>query len=142
MGTYTKDEFCQGMLALGCDSIQALKAKLPELNNEFDDARKFRDIYRYVFGFAKDPCSRNVSVETAVFLWKLLLLPKYPLTENWTTFLEVTEKKHDVSRDSWNMLLDFFEEIQGDISNYDEDGPWPVLIDEFVEYEKLKASSN
>jgi hypothetical protein len=95
-----------------------------------------------VFGFAKDPCSRNVSVETAVFLWKLLLLPKHPLTENWTTFLEVTEKKHDVSKDSWNMLLDFFEEIQGDISNYDEDGPWPVLIDEFVEYEKLKASSN
>jgi hypothetical protein len=79
-----------------------------------------------------------VGVETAVAMWKLLLLPYYPLVDSWTTFLEVKDKKHDISKDTWNMLLDFLEEIQGDVSNYEADGPWPVIIDEFVEYEKTK----
>jgi hypothetical protein len=68
------------MATLGCDSINALKGKLPELNAEFNDLRKFKEIYRFTFNFSRDPGSRNIGVEVAIHLWKLLLLPKYPLT--------------------------------------------------------------
>ena len=61
------------------------------------------------------------------------------MTENWVAFLEQQNKKHDISKDTWNMIIDLFEEIGGDLNNFDEMGSWPNIIDEFVEYEKNKS---
>jgi len=36
------------------------------------------------------------------------------------------------------MLFEFHLLTKGDISKYVDDGAWPVLIDEFVEYVKMK----
>lgn len=64
------------MAALGVDSINGLKGKINELKNELNDNRKFKETYRFVFNFARDPGSRNVAVDTAISLWRLLLAPK------------------------------------------------------------------
>lgn len=37
--------------------------------------------------------------------------------------------------------LEFSRTISLDLSNYDEDGAWPVLLDEFVEWYKDKQMS-
>ena len=139
MGIYTKQEFCEGMESLGCSKISDLVNKLPELKGELDNPRKFKETYKFVFNFARDPGMRDLGFETAVALWNLLLLPKQPMTENWVAFLEQQNKKHDISKDTWNMIIDLFEEIGGDLNNFDEMGSWPNIIDEFVEYEKNKS---
>ncbi|CAI5964521.1 unnamed protein product [Closterium sp. NIES-65] len=42
-------------------------------------------------------------------------------------------QRYAVSEDTWQQVLDFSCTIGADLSMYDSDGAWPVLIDEFVE---------
>lgn len=135
MGVYQKDEFCNGMKNLGCDSIEKLRQKIPDLRRELTNPHVFKETYNFVFTFSRDPGVRNLGFETAIALWRLLLLERYPIVNRWIEYLETREKKHDVSKDTWEMFLDFAIIVEREgIQGYDPSGPWPVLIDEFVEY--------
>ncbi|CAG9317581.1 unnamed protein product [Blepharisma stoltei] len=135
MGIYTKDEFCNGMKALGCDEISKLRQKIPDLRRELNNPQSFKEIYNYVFAFSRDQGVRNLGFETAIALWRLLLGEKYPLVNRWIGFLESRDKKHDISKDTWEMFLDFAIIVEREgLQGYDPSGAWPVLIDDFVEY--------
>jgi hypothetical protein len=40
------------------------------------------------------------------------------------------------------MILDMLEETKGDLSTFDEEGSWPVMIDEFVAHMKGESAAN
>ncbi len=52
MGEFTKEEFTQGLLKLGCDSVDKLRKKLPELRAELNVEDKFKDVYAYAYKFS------------------------------------------------------------------------------------------
>ena len=41
-----------------------------------------------------------------------------------------------MSQDEWSMMLNFFVEIKPDCSNYADDGAWPLLLDDYVEWRR------
>ena len=134
MGIFKKSEFVEGLKRLGCDSISKLQAKLQELRKCLSDSSQFRLIYNYIFIFTRESGCRNLNLEIAIAMWRLLLLDKFPFIEKWIEFLENRGKRYDISKDTWEMLLDFLEIMQRDgISGYDANSAWPTLIDEFVE---------
>lgn len=137
MGIYTKPEFLLGMASLNVASVHHLKAKLPSLREEFADRKRFKETYRFTFKFAKEPGKRNLSHEIATEMWRLLLSDKYPQTSVLMEFMSRREKQHDISADTWNMLLDFFDLLQDSgIASYRDDGAWPIMIDELAEFMK------
>lgn len=134
MAVFTKEEFTRGMSALRCDSAEKLSSKIPILRQELNEPVKFKEIYNFVYGFSKELGLRSLPLENAVQLWRLLFSQRFPIIEQWIGFLETREKKYDISKDTWEMLLDFLEIYErSGLSGYDPSGAWPVLIDEFVE---------
>lgn len=134
MGIFKKTEFIAGLNALNCDTINKLQLKITELRQSLLDPKFFKQVYVYTFLFSREVGCRNLSLDVAVSLWRLLLGDKFPMVERWIEFLEARQKKHDISKDTWDMLLDFLEIVEKNgIQGYDPDGSWPTLIDEFVE---------
>eukprot|EP00930_Biecheleria_cincta_P105616 TRINITY_DN98438_c0_g1_i1.p1 TRINITY_DN98438_c0_g1~~TRINITY_DN98438_c0_g1_i1.p1 ORF type:complete len:227 (-),score=50.16 TRINITY_DN98438_c0_g1_i1:33-686(-) len=139
MGVFTREEFIRGMAALGCHSSEDLKAKLPQLRGRLDEKRTCKEIYGFTFKFALDEGQRTLPLEICVELWKLLLCNHFALLDAWLEFAQV-KCPQMVSQDLWMMLWDLAAEVKPDLSNYEDDSSWPVLLDEFVEYVRAKKT--
>ncbi|XP_013888259.1 DCN1-like protein 5 isoform X2 [Austrofundulus limnaeus] len=141
MGYFTKDEWLRGMTVLQCDCTEKLQSKLDYLNSELNDASVFKNIYRYAFDFSRDKNQRSLDMDTAKSMLTLLLGSTWPLFPVFHQFLEQSKYK-GLNKDQWCNILEFSRTINTDLSNYDEDGAWPVLLDEFVEWQKTRSSSS
>uniref|UniRef100_A0A1A8EKT4 DCN1-like protein n=1 Tax=Nothobranchius kadleci TaxID=1051664 RepID=A0A1A8EKT4_NOTKA len=141
MGFFTKDEWLRGMTLLQCDGTERLQSKLDYLQSELSDSVVFKNIFRYAFDFARDKNQRSLDMDTATSMLALLLGRTWSLFPVFQQFLEQCKYK-GLNKDQWYNVLEFSRTISPDLSNYDEDGAWPVLLDEFVEWHRSKLSSS
>ncbi len=92
--------------------------------------------YMFAFDYNKPPEMRGLPIATAKQLFPLVLQGCFKHLDLWLKFLE--PRKQAISRDTYALLFDFALTVDDTMSNYDEDGAWPVLLDEFVEYARPK----
>ncbi|KAM4779918.1 DCN1-like protein 4 isoform 7-T7 [Cyanocitta cristata] len=86
---------------------------------------------------ATEKDQRSLDINTAKCMLGLLLGKAWSLFPVFHQFLEQSKYKV-INKDQWCNVLEFSRTINLDLSNYDEDGAWPVLLDEFVEWYKGK----
>lgn len=134
-----RKEFFDGCKAISADSIDGICARFPSLLTEARQEDKFKDLYRFTFQFGLDSeeGQRSLHREIAIALWKLVFTQNNPpVLDQWLNFLtENPSGVKGISRDTWNMFLNFTQVIGPDLSNYSEDEAWPSLFDTFVEWE-------
>ena len=85
---------------------------------------------------------------TQLVLWGQLITKNvYPMAEHWSNFLK--EKMSDpkgkkaITKDVWNMFMDFITITANNNENLSkviEDGSWPLLIEEYAKYLKVRLS--
>lgn len=133
MCAFTRKEWCKGMEAMGCDSISKLKAEILNLRAAIAVERDFKIFYSFCFGFSKEPGQKSLGIDIAIAMWDLLLSPRYSvLTAKWLEFLQEKKPCKGITRDTWDLLLDFFSKVVDSYDNYDENEAWPVLIDDYM----------
>ncbi|CAG0915151.1 unnamed protein product [Notodromas monacha] len=139
MGYFSEPEWIFGLSRLGCDSITKLRGRLGFLRDILSDPENFKSIYRYAFDFARNKNQKNLDLDTAKGMMALLLAKIWPLHEQFQQFLDFQKHYKVINRDQWCNILEFSRSIKPDLSNYDEDGAWPVLLDEFVAWLKTQG---
>lgn len=134
-----RKEFVEGCRAIQADSLQGICLRFPVLMEESRGEESFKDLYRFTFQFGldADEGQRSLQRSIAIALWRLVFtLDTPPVLERWLHFLsENPFGVRGISRDTWNMFLNFTQSIGQDLSNYSEDEAWPSLFDSFVEWE-------
>ncbi|TPX63594.1 hypothetical protein SpCBS45565_g06493 [Spizellomyces sp. 'palustris'] len=137
MCDFRRKGWMEGWTNLGCDTIEKMREVIPSLREELKDPSKFRDVYNYTFNFARAENQKSLGLDTAIAFWELLLKDKFKHLDLWVEFLREKHGKA-ISKDTWNLLLEFIRTSDENFSNHDTDSAWPVLIDSFVEYAREK----
>ncbi|XP_048868770.1 DCN1-like protein 3 [Brienomyrus brachyistius] len=139
MCKFTRKEFVEGCKAIKADSLDSICARFPCMLLEAQVEEKFKDLYRFTFQFGLDSeeGQRSLHRDIAIALWRLVFTQDTPaILDCWLDFLtENPSGVKGISRDTWNMFLNFTQVIGPDLSNYSEDEAWPSLFDTFVEWE-------
>nr|CAG4648233.1 EOG090X0DAO [Moina brachiata]SVE93254.1 EOG090X0DAO [Moina brachiata] len=141
MGYFTLQEWLTGLTDIQCDSLVRLQAKLPHLQSYLDDSTSFKSIYRYAFDFARDKDQRSLDIDTAKGMLGLLLGRQWSLIESFFQFLDQSRNRV-LNKDQWCNVLEFSRAVDSDLKNYDVDGAWPVMLDEFVEWLKINRGES
>jgi len=141
LGEIKRTEFVDGYTAAGCDTIEKIKADMGKVREMLKDKIQFRDFYRWLFDFIKEePDRKSVDLEPAMEFLKCVMPPHFPLCNEFLDFVK-TQKLKTVSSDVWNQLYEFARDIKSDLSNYETDGAWPVLFDDFVTFVQDKKKT-
>lgn len=115
-----------------------MKKEIKRMRIDFNnDPKYFKSVYQFTFTYNLSEGSRVLPIDTAVAYWNLLLADKFSKLQEWVTFVTDVYQR-SVTRDTWDMILEFSQYLDKnpDLSEYDEEGSWPSIIDEFVEYLK------
>lgn len=158
-GVITKDDFIRGVRSLRVDTPEALKATVQGVRQSiFNDMQQLRNVYSYAFTYSLEPLQKQLPTELAVAYWRLILGPlDWCFFNHFLNYIECVSNLSSITKDVWLMVLEFVmtsqtpagnsetteENIDRVLREYEDDGAWPLVIDNFVEWmrdERKKAS--
>ncbi|KAI5119089.1 hypothetical protein M0805_004862 [Coniferiporia weirii] len=99
----------------------------------------FSKFYVFLFTLMKKEESRNISMEFALALWSVVLVPTYPIMSEVIEFINEKGTYKGVNKDLWTMMKEFCQTVEPSLDGYDSDGAWPSLLDDFVAWKKGKC---
>jgi len=130
-GVFTKQEFVNGLSNLRIYSMSQLKEALPGFREYA--LTHLNEIYVYAFHSLKEYESQlTIPLDGALEMIRILTA-HLPHGLNFINYMKRQNHEYlGMNFDQWTMFLQFNLQISMDFENYDENGCWPVMIDDFV----------
>uniref|UniRef100_A0A7S4BKY9 Defective in cullin neddylation protein n=1 Tax=Chrysotila carterae TaxID=13221 RepID=A0A7S4BKY9_CHRCT len=141
MGYFTREEWESGIQQLGsAGTPHALRQQLETVHAQtLRDIERLRGLHKFAHKFCREERRKNIDVQSAQVMLKMTIGPLFSEhVSNLVRFMGEKEQlaKAGVSLDEWTMMLQFCREIDSTCSNFQDDGAWPVLLDDFVEWQR------
>lgn len=145
LGVITREGFVNGWKAAGVPATASAQAQYIKQQTATlgTNLGRFKKVYKHVFVIGREENQRALDKDTALVYWSLLFKrpgmswksDNYDWVTLWTKFVE-EKYTRTVSRDMWNMTLEFaLKSMHNEsLGFWSEDGAWPGVIDEFVEW--------
>ncbi|KAL8431393.1 hypothetical protein Efla_001748 [Eimeria flavescens] len=157
-GVIEKADFTRGLRSLQVDTLEALKAKVQPIREALSkDTQQLRKVYGYAFTYSLEPLQKQLPTELAVAYWRLILGPLgWSFFDHFLNYIENVSNLSSITKDVWLMVFEFVltaqtpvgqaetaeENVDRVLREYEDDGAWPLVIDNFVEWmrdERKKA---
>ena len=142
--TISKKRWRRGWFSLGAYSHHLMVTKTVQLTTEFAElpVGETKSVLRFLYRFLpKDGATMNK--DDAISIWKPILDRKWPLLQDWCTYLQVVcSKKERVTADQWDLLPDFAKVVTDwdVVAQYNEvHSCWPTLMDSFMVWLKNRG---
>jgi len=137
--------------------LKALPQWLRDVKPTTPASDTFLKFYKFMFNFSKaSPETKSVTLESAVAVLTFLLDPTsydvnydpekatplpieqrpFPHGEAFLKFLTEKEPRKVINKDQWESFIPFNKSVRYDLENYNPEGAWPGLFDQYVEYRK------
>jgi len=135
-GCISKPEFIQGMKTIRKTDAKGMKEYLPMLDPGFIEKAEFRDFYKFVFQFSREGTYKTIEKDMVAALLPIVIdVNRAPHLNSFLEFLQNC-KETRITMDQWDNFLQFNYNVNYDLSNWEDDGAWPLLLDDYVEYRK------
>uniref|UniRef100_A0A0N5BB03 Defective in cullin neddylation protein n=1 Tax=Strongyloides papillosus TaxID=174720 RepID=A0A0N5BB03_STREA len=138
-GEFSREELEAGILKLDVRKLDDINGRLTQWDRNLETAvyrEHFKSLYEFTYDYGNDKPGRKwLPIDVASAYWEILFKNPPPLMPLWLKFLKTTDSKK-ITKDTWNLVLEFMTTMDDSFRNYTCEDCWPVLIDEFVEYAK------
>ena len=139
MGYFTRAEWLRACQRLRAGTPPAVAAALgPQLAASVDAPRAadFSSFFEFAFRYClTDAASQKlIDLDTASQMLSLALPKGCPHTKALLEFLGVQKEYKKVNADQWKGIGRFVREVGPRCADFDDDGAWPLLLDNYVEW--------
>ncbi|KAL3639824.1 hypothetical protein CASFOL_014792 [Castilleja foliolosa] len=138
---FLKDEWRTGLKASRADTLVKLKKSLMDLEKEVRETSNFVDFYSYAFRYClTEEKQKSIDIESISLLLELVLGSQFrPQVDDLNQYLKIQIDYKVINLDQWMGFFRFCNEISyPDLSNYDQDLAWPLILDNFVDWLRSK----
>ncbi|ONI16398.1 hypothetical protein PRUPE_3G096100 [Prunus persica] len=144
-GYFTLEEWRTGFKAIRVSNKYALKKALPELEKEVRRPTNFVDFYSYSFRYClTEEKQKSIDIDSICELLNIVLRSQYQAqVDLFVQYLKTQNDYKVINMDQWMGFYRFCEEISfPDLSNYDPELAWPLILDNFVEWLREKQTQS
>ncbi|KAK6499888.1 DCN1-like protein 4 [Arthrobotrys musiformis] len=161
MGSIPREQWNSGMrkhnVANNAQLLKTLGTWLQQTKPVSPPTDDFLSFFKYMFQFSKNvPEARTIAAENATAVLGFVLDPRtydlkydpetadplkwedhpYPHAVPFLEFLTEKQPVKVINKDQWESFLPFNRSVEYMLGNYDPNGAWPALYDQYVEWRK------